>query len=754
MSAEIKSSVQGYEAYLEHVNITLFNDVIAFVMATSAADVSPVRRRLDYQHLWYSQSHSDNIQEQYGFRYFGELLERFEDKAGSDVKDIRAIALAMAYTDELLTDDMFVGSQRASFMRRITRLSDGDIYLKGAIYLMNRYEPGAEVSFGELVQAPFTRTEEIIFVASLFGDICQAIEALKPRLVSLLGTARTMSVFGNINVYAWLIRGIYQYHQDKGIRSKDMAILRALIELPVSFVKAGSRQHAVLLDNGYSAEEVVYLNSAILDLNPVPKTLDRRSIVSEKIAVEFCQTFINSEHTHHTEAYDHLAQCLIFHSEFYIKIGGHKGIFSAIKNTIKIVNPQTFIRMFKLVSEAKRGIFQFDILDGKWDVLSREFDADTYCQLFEDQLMDRGGSLDSTKLADWIQKYDELTGLSYLSEFEREYDGYRKECIFSLFVNTGIIDLKTAFNRCQSLDSITSDDSDSKRPPILLYLRDYCKGATTRLAFDFICYLFQSQDINDIYRWIADGSNSYRRGDASWFFVSPFYDGSTSRSYSREKEPRFSVHRSFLSMDEHKQLFGWLDDYMFQNKADHYIEFSVHMLLDPFVTTLFSQTELRCIFDMVCGLNCPVVKENINQLKQKYLSEAEMQAERDAENAQAILREQAAVERCWQALRDELTEKFDSTFQSLLAFLGKHKYSFQDADKAIIVAAEYLKPLLESKNYRMSAAETTGFFRFGGLLLKGGAVSFGDLKDYVSKMEEDPENAEDSGTAELDLDDE
>ncbi len=450
MPQRINPITQGLEAYQARVNIELFNDVVAFVMASTAADTGAVRRALTDNHIWYSRSESENIQERYGFRYFGELLERFEDRAGADIRDIRAIALAMASTQNLLTDDMFVGSQRAGFIRKITRLSPDDVYLKGALYLLGRFEPNGVALREELMQASYACTEELLFVASLLEDFSQAVEAFKPQFINLLGAGRTMPVFGNIRVYSWLIRQVHRFHEETGIRAKDLALLRALIELPVSFVKPGNKYHGALLDNGYSAEEIIYLNSAILDCRPVAKTINTRSIVAEKIAIEFCGTFINSEAAHHEEVYDHLAQLLIIHSEFNIKINGYKGIFHAIEDSINIANPQTFMRLYKLIE--KKDIFRFDILNNKWDVLSRDMDYGDYLQVFERQ-MDENTQLAREQILAWIQTFDRLTGTSYLDIFAKKHEWHR-DGIFSLLVHKGILDLKTTFLSCAGLESV------------------------------------------------------------------------------------------------------------------------------------------------------------------------------------------------------------------------------------------------------------------------------------------------------------
>jgi hypothetical protein len=751
MSKETRSDHGGHAAYLDAVNIQLFNYVVAFVMSTSSADAADVRRSLENRHLWYAASYSDSISEQYGFRYLGELLERYEDKAGSDIRDICAIALAMAYTTELHSSTMFVGGQKQSFIKRITRISDGDVYLKGALYLLFKKEPTGDDILAELTKSPYSETEALIFVMSLFDDFEHAISVFKNQLIWLLGAARTMPVFGNTGIYAWIIRNIYPLYKEKGLRSKELALLRALIELPVSFVKAGSRYHSVLLEHGYTAGEIVYLNSTMIEYRPVPGTILEASIVGERIAISYCTIFINSEQTHHPAAYEELSRCLIAHKDFAIKLGGNKGIFYAIEADIKITNPQTFLWLFRLLFQSHQNIFRFDILEEKWDILSTELSQAEYRELFENQLL--WTRLDSSQVRNWIQKYDLLTGASYTSFFSDTYDRY-KDDMFRLLVANDLIDPVSAFKACSNLEAIRQGPllPERDKPAMLLYLRDYIKGITTRKAFDLFQYIFKNYSFSDMFKWFVDDPSYESQKNLAWFFRDPLYKGPA--HYHNDSENRFGIKKDFLSREEHQTLYGWLDDYMFQYDAEKYIEFTVLMLLDSFVSSLHSREELRQIFDMVIVSDAGTVKENQRALKSKYLTEVEIQAERDNEEAKNQKFKQAAREVLDCKLRDELDKKYDNTFKSLLKYLDNHEYSFQDSEEALPIAAERLIPTLESCSYQLGGKEIGRFLEFGGQLLKKGAISFKELKKLIIKVEEATEDVQNASSCENDSDDE
>lgn len=753
MENETTSSYQGLQFYHNQVNIGLYNDVIAFVMDTTAADTMQVHEKLTSKHLWFREYYNYDIQERYGFRYFGELLERFEDKVGSDIRDMRAIALAMGDTKDLFTDDMFVGDQKKNFIKKIIRTSAGDIYLKSAMYLLNKDETSGAGQLEALTKATYSKTEELIFVMSLYDDFEQAFLNFKPRLIHLLGRTRTIPTAGSIDIYCWLIKQLYRCPKIKQIRTKDMALIRALMELPVSFVKAGGRSHNVLLEAGYTAEEIIYLNSSIVRHKPISNSINIDSIVAEKIAIEMCKVYINSENTHSPDAYEHLEWVLKKYNNFNFKISGYQGIYQAIKDDIKIDNPQTFLWLFKTIQPKE--VFRFDILDEKWDILSCELETDVYCKLFDKQL-EVNSELTGPQIAERIEKYNALTGLSYLTEFEKKYK-YDRERVFDLLVNKGIINMKTLFSSCPDIDAIENNRVDEFRPSILIYIRSYVRGIHSREAFDFFKYFFGKYNFDDMHRLFSESNGWGGNRNKDYFFIDQFYKGPPVH-YGDDKKTRFEFKRSFLSDDEHRELFGWIDDYMFQYKADKYVEFAVLMLIDSFVKTLFPLAELRQIYDVlrdnvVQDKKIEIFERYSQELKSTFLSEAELQAERDAEKELAKEHKRQAREQEIKTLRDELAALYDGTFKSLLKYLDRHKFSFTKKDDAMFIASEYLDTALSKKNYVLDKTEFAQFLIFSGKLLKQGNISFDTVKRYASLVKEGAAHDENNTTAESDIDD-
>jgi len=600
------NTYQGFAAFHDQVNIVLFNDIVEFVAGTSAENHSVVLRELEYSHLWYSRTHNENIQQKYSFRYLGELLERFEERHGSTIADIRAIALALAYAKDLLADDMFVGRQKSDFINKIVKLSDSDIYLKGALFRLGL----GEYNVNDLLNYPtgmhYTKTEQLIFVISLYDDFEKAFVDFKPQLIRLLGADRSIAIDGNTDIYCWFIKMLLRSTQIKTMRTKDMALFRALMELPVSFVKEGSRHHGILLDNGYTALDIIYLNSSMIRHRPTRDSLDTKSIVAEKIAIEMCIKFINSENTHSPHAYEHLEWLLNLYETFVIKIGGCSGIYTAINPIIKLTNPQTFIWLFNQSRENdsdyygyKKGklpdsLFSFDIMDTKWDDLHGGLSEASYRHLFDMRLSAESHIMSREQVEERINKYDALTGQSFVDQFIIDHS-WRYDRTFAIVVSKGIIDLVTAFEACDAIHDVKDDTRDTDRPAMLQYIKNYIKGIGSRESFEFFRYFLSRYSFDDMYRLFTE-KNYY--GNREDFFVGSLYKGPV-KNYGDKDEARFKIKRSFLSDDEHRELFGWLDDFLLQYKPEGYAEFAILLLTDDFITTLYPKELLRTIYDMV-----------------------------------------------------------------------------------------------------------------------------------------------------------
>ena len=218
------------KALVEKVNIPLFNEITCFILETANATHEQVFDFAQRCLLFDLQRKNGSIQEKYGILYLGELLERYEERFGMPLPDLRAISLSLGFARDFLSQEMFVGSQKLDFIKKVKAQADDDIYLTVSLYLL-----GEDV---ELLRWEYTAAEDLIFVLSLSTDFKTTFQHFAPQLLRLLAKERTMPVLGNIGLLEWLI--VQTGLMPKELRAKDMALFRALCALQKSFVKPGS----------------------------------------------------------------------------------------------------------------------------------------------------------------------------------------------------------------------------------------------------------------------------------------------------------------------------------------------------------------------------------------------------------------------------------------------------------------------------------------------------------------------------------
>lgn len=215
----------AYKVYQQVIDLELYYAFVDLVVHTSQEEKAwEIYRNIVDTQIWQQKAEGQNYFEAYNLRYPGEVLERFEEKLGKDVRIIRALALALGKTRALQSDNMFVGNQRGSFLQMIRRTSNGDVYLQGALYLLETDMPRRHALLDELAATEYAKTEDALFVLSLFDDQEEGYRTMHSQLLRLLGKERTLSLPENCGVLEWLVQHYAPYI--KSYRGKsDLALL-------------------------------------------------------------------------------------------------------------------------------------------------------------------------------------------------------------------------------------------------------------------------------------------------------------------------------------------------------------------------------------------------------------------------------------------------------------------------------------------------------------------------------------------------
>ncbi len=639
-----------FKEYEKLINITLFNEIIAFIANTrNGKETNNILCEIQQKCIWYCVSNTTNFQEKYNFEYLGELLERYEERFRNNIEDIRAIALALGYGKKLIESNMIIGTQLINFLSKIKKLAKEDIYLQGALYLVDneKYNIYAE----QLINAKYTRTEEIIFILSIFYDTMEIVfRKHRNDIVSLLGKQKSISVIGNIGVYAWVIRTLYILINND--RKKDISLLKALIKVPTGFQKKDTNVYTELILNGYSKEEIAYLNYLILSFNTVSKAIKlENSIVAEKIAVNFCEVFINSENTHEKDVYTIIRKILLKYRKFDVKCYGCETIKKALDKKINIINPITFIELY---GEFDNELFSFDILDEKWNIVASECEEDIYEEIVDNFLYFKID--DKEKLKKCIEKYNNLTGRNYIESFYKMK--YGRQNIFDKLVDKNVIILKNIFAHMEKEKNYRSN-----------HLETYIRKIQRKQALDFLKYLIRNnqytiKEINDMGFELGDLLKKYA------------YSG-----------VELNIDRKFLKNKDKRFLFNCLERFMFYERPSNYLAFLEATLKYEKIEKLFHKRELCEIYKQLCEI-APERYEK-ERLQEKFLSSEEMKKIRNQKIMQKQYERAQKLIEMEHKLNMEFKDIKNNNFQKLYDFCN-YCYLSEEKQLSMKMVKEYL----------------------------------------------------------------
>ena len=678
------------KALVEKVNIPLFNEITCFILETANATHEQVFDFAQRCLLFDLQRKNGSIQEKYGILYLGELLERYEERFGMPLPDLRAISLSLGFARDFLSQEMFVGSQKLDFIKKVKAQADDDIYLTVSLYLL-----GEDV---ELLRWEYTAAEDLIFVLSLSTDFKTTFQHFAPQLLRLLAKERTMPVLGNIGLLEWLI--VQTGLMPKELRAKDMALFRALCALQKSFVKPGSKSHDILLENGYTALEIAYMNM-------VMGKAGRHTLLAEKMAVQLFREAIPSEEPFAPEIYEQLTWLYTQEREFSVKYCDSHKLLDALGKDITIGHADTFAWLAGLEG-LRQHIFEcFDIMDTKWDSLAVKFPEKNYEIIFGRNLQ---AEMDADEIRARIARHDELTGMDYVQKCCE-----KNLSTFPLLVQKGIIDLWPLF--CANADRQTE---------IVENIGQYLQGHFTMGA----------------YRFFEKFLEKYGMGDLSKFFDCHrvrVFDRLYEKQYSYQKAYfSLTIYRPFLNPKQHCKLLNWLQEYFFQYDAGNYTSFVKAILLDDFASALLPAEEQRALFDLVIQMQGLEAQET-KALKLRYLTPEEKQAEQDAEARAEQERKQRLEAERVQHIREEFAKE-SGCLEDIFYFLDGYRYDKINGRTVCAVIAENLAALLKSRNYTLSQKEAGYLLRVCGVMMLQQALGWNELQNYIANIKEERKN--------------
>lgn len=488
----------------------------------------------------------------------------------------------------------------------------------------------------------------------------------------------------------------------KTLKGKGFMLLRALCALSTAHVKPGSKHHDLLLEHGWTSFEIAWAN-AVLALNH--GALNPKGIVAEKIVVELFRQVLAHSGPLTEEEYASLTGLYREYQRFKIKCYGCERLEDTLQESV-IQEPATFAWFGQLGNIGHPAFNGFDILDPKWDDLA--YTLPKYKELFE-LFLDE--SMTTEDIRARVQRYDALTGKDYLSDCAQE----RYSSRFCLMVSKGLIDLWQCFR--DSLDG----EGNVIRPDTIYNIYRYLRGMTTIQAFQLYEKFFAEYGMAGLERF--------------WGWEHRYFKESlVKQPYSYYSTESLHLQRDFLDKDGHRQLLDWLQDYYFTYEADKYVGLMVLVLRDKFASGLLSHEEQLALFNLVMT-HKDLVRSCEEELKRRYMTEAELKAEQKARAAAELEVERQRQAAEIQALKDEV-DSANGSFPVIYRNLDEYHYRRAKLTSACRIVRDKLSGILEKNSYRLGGTELAYFLKVCARLVDTDNMNLMELQDYISKIKE------------------
>lgn len=677
--------IPTYSAYQKVIDLTLYHAFAELIVQMAQDDEERILyRQQEVRQIWQRDQNVSGYFETYSLRYPGEVLERFEEKLGTDMRILRALALALGCTRQCQADTMFVGNQRNDFIQKLRRTARTDVYLQGALYLLETDAPQRRARLDELAAREYARTEEALFVLSLFDDPEAGYQAIRPQLTRLFGPDRTLSLEWNFGVLEWFIR--FYAEEAKRYRGKNDLVLRTLMKLPYMNMKPDSREFSVLHTAGYSMEEITMANSLAVWADRIPDRLSSKGIVAEKIAVACVRMLLNGPDGQPEEIYAYIGWLFQVYKKFEVRYEGYQDLWAAIQTGLAPTAPQTILWMNQTIK--RQFPYRFDVFDPRYDILANELSNEEYAELFTVQMLRSRAAI---PLRRWLTRYQALTGVEYIEYFNKRH--WLTLRSFVLLVERKEINLWQFFEQHKG---------DGARAHPLELLEEYALKISSWRCFRFAQKLFSQYTFSQLQEIFGD----------NFYFHQKFVK---KESYYNKKVQSFSMVRPFLTAEQHRQLYDWIDASLFQTEPEYYDSFVLCALKAPVIQRIYDKPLLASVLRQLLTHDACSGYE-VNQLKERFYSKEEMEADRKATAEQ----EEQEKERQWQQqvmkCQEKLASCYNGSAESLIQFM--HGYHFGEIRKAALgMVYEKLLEWPAGCAQTLEAAEMWKFFELCGSLV-------------------------------------
>lgn len=658
------------------------------------------------------------MEEQYGLNYPGEVLERYEERCGGGERQMRAIMLALAEGKNLLEGSMFVGRQLEQFLRKVRLCAEGDFYLSCALFLFSDKEGEKEKLRSRICRYSFQKTAEAIFAIYTLRDEPDAWEFAREQAVRFFGKDRTIKAYGNERLYEWFLEQFY--YDIRKYRKQDANLLKSLLELPCKYVKEGSTSWNRFLEMGYTEQEILYLNLSLPENAKMPDVLELNSITMERMALAGVQMLFNSEHLEEMHLMALCKALIIRYMKYEICLEGKKGILESLSRKVFIKNHDIYKYLYQGREEMHipEEWFYVNFGDENWCDIAAWMNQDEFECIFARSLYFHL----NPDIELWLLNFQKSTGRNYMDMVWTK-DTYKVKQIFKLLITEKKCDIVELFQQYVEDERTLLEDEISEK---WMIMKANITDTMDRL------------DHYEVFRFWEAFDKEYGICGLGGFMgknriILSDVIKETSYYYGREHIQRLDFKENFLSLDEQRKLFQWVEQMLYREYPNQYEEFLYSFLTDDLAKRLFPEQSKELFL---------VIRDTMDDGSQKqrlcrqYYTDEEWEVyrneERRRDEEKKRKEKQESLRRCREEMEQEISTAKD--YYEVYDMLSKRFSKLRWSDDKFFVCLNLFRDNMKicakiGKKAAGTIAECiVDEFRFNRL-------AWCEVQEIISKME-------------------
>lgn len=714
----------GYKVYENVINMELMWQMRQMIAEAAGMQLIEPRCR---KPLFKRRAVQESMENKFGFRYPGEVLERYHERCGDTVQNLRALAIALADEKEFLKDNMFIGSQKAAFIGRIRRKAEKDIYLQGVLYILSEGKEEKKRLEAGLKQYEARDSQEYFYIRSVLGSQAPEHSEDMRGISYFLCEGRTVEAYGNERVFSWAVE--FTESMCEGGCKRNAGVVRSLARMQFHQVKKGSVYWEELRKAGYSGQEILYLNMKLPFLVETGEALTSDSIIAERIMAQACEEILNAEHVESPILYQEVVSSLCLYHKFAVKLEGYRCLSDLLKDRIKIRDVDLYLDFYRRKGNGICAAWlRVDLSDDRWDRLAFSMPAEEYTELFETCFL----FCEKRDSRVWLEKYEKLCGESYPGQFWKR-EGHNISMVFRLLVREGLIDIAAYITEyAEDIKRLAPKEAEDKWGCMLRHIARMVKEMDCHAVFCFW----------DTYDRLF-GMEALREFTRKESLISSAIGYEPYRNYSTycNTGSEFWTNLDFLSAEEQRKMFSWADDEIFLYSPKNYNAFLLQFLEKKGID-LLPKEQCRELSDVLLKILEPGSRTE-ERLYHMFYEKEEIDRFAERERIRRAEEEERKQEQQKIEWRKALRNGMDTdSGKSSLGILAQNYHAYISAKNYHELAFSCISEEINKGNCKIECSRLSELLKVMGGMTKRGVSGWDNVCSLINRLEVEDDRSE------------